>query len=83
MRVEFEISEKNECTQSPYWLIIDPVQMMKPDIHYVASMITGPFFSREEAQDKLDRARYNYSDRARVYCASGYATGQYADKVKF
>lgn len=60
-----------EATAYPYWMIIDPRQMMKPAVGDVASMVTGPFFSRQEANDWLDRCRHRFSDRARVYCASG------------
>lgn len=60
-----------EATAHPYWMIIDPRQMMKPAVGDVASMVTGPFFSRQEANNWLDRCRHRFSDRARVYCASG------------
>ena len=67
----------NDGTRSPYWLIIDPRQMMSPNIGDVASMITGPFFSRKEAQDELDRRHYAYSKRAKVYGLSGCYSDQY------
>lgn len=83
MKIELEVSEDNEYTSSPYWLIIDPKQMMKPDAALVAmGMITGPFFSRKEAQDHLDSRRYNYSNRAVVWCAGGTSGSQYDEKYK-
>jgi hypothetical protein len=33
-----------ESTSYPYWLILDPKQMLRIDPHYLAGMITGPFF---------------------------------------
>jgi hypothetical protein len=69
----------NESTAAPYWLIIDPSQMMRPDCHTVAGMITGQFFCREDAQSHLEARRYNFSKRAVVYCHSGYWSKKYKD----
>jgi len=82
MKIEIEVSESNEGTSAPYWLILDPTQNMRLDINHLARMITGPFFSREEAEDQLSRRRYDYSKRASVYCMSGYYSGQYKKKSK-
>ena len=70
-----KISEKNEGTAYPFWIIIDPSQNFETDshgIHRIAGMITGVWFSREAAQEFLDKTRYNFSEKARVYCHSGY-----------
>lgn len=67
----------NEGTRAPYWLIIDPIQMMQPDCHRVATMVTGPFFSREAAQSHLDARRYAYSKRAVVYCHTAHWSREY------
>jgi len=67
----------NEATSAPYWLILDPIQNMGCDIHYLASQITGPFFSREDAESFLKATRYNFGDRARVYCLSGCYSYKY------
>jgi len=67
----------NEATEAPYWLIIDPDQMMSPKIDRVASMITGPFFSRADADDQLAHRRYDYSAKAGVWCFSGYYSDKY------
>lgn len=69
-----KISEKNEGTSYPFWIIIDPRQNFEVNsngIHNIASMITGVWFSREEAQEFLDRTRYNFSKNAKVFCHSG------------
>jgi len=84
--IEITVSGKNEGTAAPYWLIIDPQQNFRCDdqgIYNIASMIEGPFFSREEAEETLRRTRYNYSKNAQVFCASGCHTEQYASKVRF
>jgi 3-mercaptopyruvate sulfurtransferase SseA len=78
MKIELEVSELNESTASPWWVIVDPKQMMKPDPYYMMmGMITGPFFSRREATDFFTAKRHRFSDRAVVYCASGNDSCQY------
>lgn len=67
----------NEATESPYWLILDPAQNMRCNIHELAGQIIGPFFSREDAQAHLDSRRYAFSKRAVVYCCSGYWSEKY------
>jgi hypothetical protein len=66
-----------ECTKFPYWLILDPHQMLSLDVHVVASMITGPFFSREDAQRHLDGRKHAFSRHAEVYCHSGCWSSKY------
>jgi hypothetical protein len=72
----------NEATRAPYWLIIDPKQVLKLDIHRIASMITGPFFSRKDAEDFLNNSRYNFSKNAKVYCCSGCYSQKYCNLCK-
>ena len=67
----------NECTESPYWLILDPRQMFRCNVHELASMITGPFFCREDAENHLKARRYAFSKHAKVYCHSGYWSQKY------
>lgn len=75
--ITLQISENNEGTAAPYWLIIDPKQMMKPDPFYVGDMVTGPFFSRESADNHLKARAHAFSSRAIVYCHSGHANREY------
>ena len=75
--ISINLSEANEGMDSPWWVIIDPCQMMKPDFHTVAQMVTGPFFSRDEAEGHLNGRRYAFSSRAVVYCMTGYWSHQY------
>mgnify|MGYP001243309797 CR=1 FL=1 len=82
MKIEIEISDNAEGTHAPYWLILDPVQNMSLDIRTLASQITGPFFSREEAETVLKAREHHYSNRATVYCHSGCYTQQYEEKYK-
>jgi len=78
MKIELEVSSNNEGTAEPWWVIVDPKQMMKPNCHHVMiGMITGPFFSREEAKEVLENNPHHYSKKAVVYCASGCYTNQY------
>lgn len=66
-----------EATESPYWLILDPTQNMSCDVHMLAAQITGPFFSRQDAEQHLKSRRYAFSKRAAVYCHSGYWSVKY------
>ena len=75
-------SGNNESTSAPYWIILDPKQNMDCNIHVLAGMITGPFFSRKDAQEFLERTRYNFSDRAIVYCHSGHNSSDYYNLCK-
>lgn len=70
-------SATNEGTRAPYWLILDPDQNMRCSVHGLAGQISGPFFSREDAELYLKNRRYNYGRRARVYCLSGYHSRKY------
>lgn len=72
----------NEITKDPYWLILDPKQNMSCDIHHLAGQITGPFFSRDDAEEFLKASRYNFSDRAHVYCLSGCYSHKYSQLYK-
>jgi hypothetical protein len=77
--------ENPEATDSPWWIIIDPRQNFKTDnqsIHYIASMLTGPFFSRQEGEDHLTARRHAFSINARVYCCSGYQSLQYKEACR-
>ena len=80
MQITLEISDQHEEIESPYWLIIDPMQMLKPSADSVADMIRGPFFSREEAQVAMSKDMDDYSDRVKVVCVSGSRTEQYKQK---
>lgn len=86
MKIEIEVSEHNEATQSPWWMIVDPRQNFKLNTNgacNVAQMITGPFFSREEAESILRTRAHRFSKNAIVFCNSGHLTIQYSDKVRF
>lgn len=74
------IEGDNEATSYPWWIIIDPRQQLVPArdmIHHVASQVTGPFFSRQEAQEYLDNHRYNYGKHVGVYCMSGHKSASF------
>ena len=79
MKEIIETLEKanNEATDSPYWLILDPTQNMTCDVHQLAAQITGIFFCREDAEDHLSARRHAFSDRAIVFCHSGYWSTKY------
>ena len=84
MKITVEVSEKNEATRAPWWMIINPRQNLRTDreaSHNIAGMITGPFFSREEAQAVLDGQRYNFGRGAVVFCASGHANRSYCQQI--
>lgn len=86
MKIEIEVSDRNEGTAEPWWMIIDPKQNLETHgedcLHRIAGMINGPFFSREEGETWLTNHRYNYGPNAHVYCASGCYTIQYTQKYR-
>ena len=83
MKIEIEVSEDNEGTAAPWWLIVDPKQNMDCSHAAVAmGMITGPYFSREAAEEYLRRTRYNFSKRAVVWCSSGCYSEEYLMAIK-
>lgn len=77
MKIEIEITGDNEGTDSPWWAIVDPQQNMRKKLSTAAFQITGPYFSRKEAEDFLAATRYNFSKRAGVWCFSGYHSYKY------
>jgi len=82
MKATFDISERNEGTDCPWWLILDPRQNMRADIHELAGMITGPFFSREAAEANMKARGHHFSKRAHVYCMSGVDSGEYREAYR-
>lgn len=86
MKITIDVDmENNEGTSEPWWIIIDPRQNMSTQCdacHNIAGMVTGPFFSRQEAQEFLNATRYNFGTNAVVYCASGYYSKQYKQAIR-
>lgn len=64
MRIALNVSEANEGTDSPWWMIVSPRQILRPSVESIVSCITGPFFSREEAEAQLNVRRYDYGKDA-------------------
>ncbi len=81
-RIQIDVSSENEGTDSPWWFIVSPRSGFLSNPEAIASCITGPFFSREEAEEQLTRRRYDYSKKAIVWCASGYHSGQYKTALR-
>jgi len=82
----FELSDKNESTKAPYWVIVDiwRNELDREEVDTAASFITGIFFSRESAERYLCKNSHRYSEDATVYCMSGYDTdwGKLIDESK-
>ncbi len=74
-----DISTESEATAYPYWMVIDPKQMMAPTLTGVASMFSGPFFSRDAAECHLTAKRHRYGKHAAVYCCSGHMSMAWRD----
>ena len=47
----------------------------------IAFSITGPYFSREEAEAHLRARHYAYHPDAKVWCLSGHETQVYRDAI--
>ncbi len=45
----------------------------------IPNCITGPFFSRQDAEAHLSARKYAFSSQAYVYCHSGYWSRKYKD----
>jgi hypothetical protein len=75
------ITGGNDCTNYPWWAIVDPRQMMKASVHDAAAMITGPFFSRAAAEQVLQARRYHFGKHAVVFCFSGHMSPDYRERV--
>lgn len=82
MKIELEVSEKNEGTESPWWFIVSPKFGTTSKIEHIVHCITGPFFSRESAEAKLNGRRYHYGKKAIVWCASGYDSFEYKQAIR-
>lgn len=81
IKVTINVSTKVESTDSPWWVIVDPKKRARGIIG-LAAQITGPFFSRSEAEDHLANRRYEFSKNAIVYCKSGCWTSEYKDAYR-
>jgi hypothetical protein len=75
-------SADNEGTAAPYWLILNPRQNMNCDIHDLAYQITGPYFSRTDAENYFNAHRHNFGKNAHVYCLSGCYSYKYSEFYK-
>lgn len=82
IKVTVEISGDNESTSFPWWFIVRPGSGFNSNPENVAHCITGPFFSRAEAERQLNCRRYDYGPKAIVWCGSGYRSGQYRDALE-
>lgn len=51
-------------------------------LEMIPSCITGPFFSREDADNHLKARRYAFSESTYVYCHSGYYSKKYLNLCK-
>ena len=72
------IRDNRTATSYPFWVIVDPRQIMRGgDIHANASCVTGVWLSREEAQRHLDACRHRFSDRAVVFTMSGWQSNDW------
>ena len=80
VEITLRVSTQTEITRSPWWLIVDPRQNFRTGaegVSNIAHMVSGPFFSREEAEDYLRSRHYHFSKSARVYCHTGFRSVQY------
>jgi len=76
MTIQIDVSEKNEATAYPWWAILNP-RMGGMSAHNISSTITGPFFSRESAEEYLQAKSHRFSPKAEVWCLSGHESRHY------
>ena len=72
-----ERSPNVESTAAPWWAILDPGRGRGRRASDIAGAITGPFLTREAAEDYLDDNRHNYGPSAAVWCLSGHASPEW------
>lgn len=82
MKIQLEVSDRCEGTSYPWWIILDPGHMWTGTIDGIASMVTGPFFSRESALAHLCAREHAFTDKARVYCHTGHHSPEYVQAFK-
>lgn len=70
-------AKDNEITGYPFWIIVDPRQLMSPTVSSLGSMVKGLFFSRENADAYIASHRHRYSKRVGVFCCSGNDSPEY------
>jgi hypothetical protein len=96
MKIEIDVTGDNEATAYPWWVIVNPTHVVNDppydhdddvdDSTYVsdttiAFSITGPFFSRDEAESALRRRHYDYHPDAAIWCLSGHETQVYRNAI--
>lgn len=64
-----------ESCECPVWIIVK-------HWHHELVYLAGPWFSRVSAEKHLAEKRYNYGDRAFVWCASGWMSDDYENLCK-
>jgi hypothetical protein len=84
LQVKLDISEKNEGTSYPWWVILTPVWATRKRLSTadVFNAVYGPFFSREEAESELNSRRHFYGKYACVWCMSGCYSKKYINAIK-
>lgn len=63
--------QETEATDSPWWVIIKPRGMIH-SASDISSRLTGPFFSRQDAQDHVNARKHAFNDKTEIWCLSGY-----------
>lgn len=74
---------KREAAAFPWWFIFDPALIAGKCMSFKlagsngVSCVTGPFFSRESAEEAMRARHYEYSIHAFVYCPTGHRSPDY------
>jgi hypothetical protein len=69
----FAYGEANEATAHPWWGIVRRAGLGRYDL------MSGPFFSREAAEELRSVRIYHYGEKSLVYCFSGHESWQYKE----
>lgn len=70
-------SANAESTAAPWWAILDPGRSGKHTGTNLSGAITGPFLTREAAEDFFEAGRYRFGPHAAVWCLSGHASPEW------
>lgn len=68
-----------EDPEGSYSADLDDEFVVEGILAMIPHCITGPYFSRKDAEDHLKARHYEFSKKSYVYCHSGYWSRKYKD----
>jgi hypothetical protein len=69
----FAYGDENDFTADPWWAVVKKTHRNPP------SVLAGPFFSRQQAEDARTARLHDYGPKSLTYCFSGYYSRPYRE----